>query len=73
MEYTHYHPKTNTLFELGLCENCNRPVVEPNALGCNEPIRKLADLGIKIHAGPLPSETFHDDELGHSACEGCRG
>jgi hypothetical protein len=72
MEFTHYHPESKTLFELGLCENCNGAVVEPNAVGCEEPVAKLVGLGIKIHAGTLPPELEHNDELGHSCCAECR-
>ena len=71
MEYTHYHPETKTLLKLGVCENCGNPVQEPNACGYGDPDSRIASIGFQKLEGKLPPETFHCDELGHSACYGC--
>jgi hypothetical protein len=74
MEYTHYHPETRTLLEVGNCENCGNRVQEPNAVKlfpCAESIAWLNGANLMV-LGSLPPETFHDDELGHAACYGCK-
>ena len=69
--FTHYHPETKTLLKVGACENCGNPVQEPNACGYNDPAGLVRFMYRKLE-GKLPPETFHCDELGHSACYGCK-
>ena len=73
MEYTHYHPETKPLLEVGACENCGNPVQEPTALEYDCPDSQVASMGnfLKLE-GSLPPETFHSNELGSSACYGCK-
>ena len=73
--FTHYHPETKTLLEVGACENCGNPVQEPNAceyLSYEGQQAKLESLGFRKLEGKLPPETFHCDELESSACYGCK-
>ena len=71
MKFTHYHPETKTLLEVGACENCGNPVQEPNAI---EVVEATPEFLLKFRKleGKLPPETFHCDELGNSACYGCK-
>ena len=72
MTFTHYHPETKTLLEVGVCENCGNPVQEPNACEYHSRDSHIASIGFQKLEGPLPPETFHCDELESSACYGCR-
>jgi hypothetical protein len=78
MEYTHYHPETKTLLEVGVCENCGNRVQEPNACGYSDStdlwrlISLFGSSNLRKLEGSLPPETFHCDELESSACYGCR-
>ena len=71
MTYTHYHPETKTLLEVGVCENCGNPVQEPNVCEVLEATPEFL-LKFRKLEGKLPPETFHCDELESSACYGCK-
>jgi len=58
------------VFRLGVCENCEGPVQEPNSVTVFEPKKKLLRLGMKEMNG-LPPETYYSERLGHSCCEFC--
>jgi hypothetical protein len=69
--YTHFHPATKTLFELGECENCGRDVQEANSVGYVNPDDEMMMMGYHEYEGSLPPEIAWDDALSSATCGEC--
>lgn len=65
-----YHRETNTVFELGVCENCKGLVQEVNALRLNNIPAPIMDRLIMVDDLP-PEVCIIDGDTGECGCEAC--
>ncbi len=70
---THYFtisPRKHVIFEMGLCENCECEVQEPNAVTMLEPESKVKRMKLE-KVDQLPDELGYSEEFGGAVCCDC--
>lgn len=73
LPWSHFHvaPDGRIVgFSVDTCENCDKQVQSPNAIGLGETKKRLLSLGLVEVPVRLPEE-FYSEELGHCVCELC--
>lgn len=65
-----YHRETNTVFELGICENCGGIVQEVNAVKLYNIPAPIMDRLLFVDDLP-PEVTIIDGDTGECGCEAC--
>jgi len=68
LPWTHYHPETKTLFELGACPKCDAPVQEANSVGLAQ---SKVPAGLTIWKEQLPDEIAVEESTGRVMCWEC--
>jgi hypothetical protein len=64
-------PKFVTVFEIGTCESCGKPIQEANAFGVSvKDIPTLLKMGVK-EIDFLPPEIQYNDVTQKCDCQGC--